>query len=206
MLWPQILAFGLPILGALGILFYERSYSRRIKKPLTRVESLRELRPFNVSTPRRVRLSRRGATIALMTTVFGVVGFLISSLTFYKIAIAGVSMQAIPAVVIVLMFDCVSLVFAWFLVNDCKLVKEGQFSLGVVVDASVGGIYSWGIVYDFLDHSGRIVRGGSLRRVFTANWNNFGVGSQVPIVYLPEDPSRNSLYASMAWTADAGRA
>src|ERR1700730_6605770 len=125
MLLPLLLVFGPPILGTLGILFYERSYSRRIKKPLTSVESLRELRPFNVSTPRRVRLSRRGAAIALMSTVFGVVGLLISSVVFYKIAIADVSMQAIPVVVTVLIFDCVFLVFAWFLVKDCKLVQEG---------------------------------------------------------------------------------
>lgn len=204
MLLPLLLVFGLPILGALGILFYERSYSRRIKKPLTSAEALRELRPFSVSTPRRVRLSRRGAVLALMSTVFGVVGFLISSLLSYKIAIAGMSMPALPAVVTVLIFDSAVLVFPWLLMKDHKLVKEGQFAMGVVVDARVGRIYSFDIVYDFLDHSGRIVRGGSLRRVFTASWNNFGVGSQVPIVYLSQDPSRNSLYTSMAWTVDPG--
>ena len=205
MLLPLLLVFGIPILAGLGILSYARSYSRRIREPLTSVESLRGPSPFDSNTPRRVRLSRRGAVLALMSTAFGMVGLFVSSAAFYKIAIAGLSMQNIPVVVIVLIFDCAALVFPWLLLKDRKLIREGKFSEGVVVNARVGGIYSFNIVYDFLDHSGRIVRGGSLRRVFTANWGNFGVGSRVPIVYLPEDPSRNSLYASMAWTVDAGR-
>ena len=202
MLLPLFLVFGIPILGVLGILSYARSYSRRIKKPLTSVESLRKSSPFDSSTPRRVRLSGRGAVLALMSIAFGVVGLFVSSAVFYKIAIVGLTMENIPAVVMVLIIDCAVLVFPWLLLKDRKLIREGKFSAGVVVDARVGGIYSYAIVYDFLDHSGRIVRGGSLRRVFTANWTNWGVGSRVPIVYLIEDPSRNSLYASMAWTVD----
>ena len=197
-----LLVFGIPILGILGILSYARNYSRRIKKPLTSVEALRTSSPFDSTTPRRVRLSPRGAVLAVMSTAFGVVFLFVSSATFYKIMIDGLSMESIPAVVGVLMFDCAVLVFPWLLLKDRKLIREGKFSVGVVVDARVGGIYSFAIVYDFLDQSGRIVRGGSLRRVFTANWPNWGVGSRVPIVYLIEDPSRNSLYASMAWSVD----
>lgn len=203
-LLPSLLVFGISILGVLGILSYARNYSRRIKKPLTSVEALRESSPFDSTTPRRVRLSPRGAVLAVMSTAFSVVGLFVSSAAFYKIAIAGLSMQNIPVVLIVLIFDCAVLVFPWLLLKDRKLIREGKFSVGVVVDARVGGIYSFAIVYDFLDHGGRIVRGGSLRRVYTAHWSSFGVGSRVPIVYLPEDPSQNSLYASMAWTVDPG--
>lgn len=204
MLLPLLLSFGIPILGVLGILSYARNYSRRIKKPLTSVEALRRSSPFDSTTPRRVRLSPRGAVLAVMSTAFGVIGLFVSSAAFYKIVTAGLSMQNIPVVPAVLMFDCAALVFPWLLLKDRKLIREGKFSVGVVVDARVGGIYSFAIVYDFLDQSGRIVRGGSLRRVYTDNWSNFGVGSRVPIVYLLEDPSRNSLYASMAWTVDQG--
>ena len=140
----------------------------------------------------------------VMSTAFGVVGLFVSSVAFYRIATAGLSTQNIPVVVIVLIFDCAVLVFPWLLLKDRKLIREGNSSVGVVVNARVGGIYSFNIVYDFLDHSGRIVRGGSPRQVFTANWSNFGVGSRVPIVYLLENPSRNSLYASMAWIVDPG--
>jgi hypothetical protein len=143
--------------------------------------------------------------IAVISAAFGVVGFFISLIVLYKTAIAGVSIRGIPSVVIVLLFDCVVVFLAWLLLDDHKLAKKGQFCRGIVVDASLRGVYSFGVVYDFLDHSGRVVRGGSLRRVFTGNWDNFfGAGSHVPIVYLPEDPSRNSLYASMAWTVDVG--
>lgn len=70
----------------------------------------------------------------------------------------------------------------------------------------MGGIKSWGLFYDFLDGSGQVIRGNSLRSFYTVALagaagagDYFGVGSYVPVLYRADNPSRNALYVSFAW-------
>lgn len=198
-LLPLALVFGVPVAGIIALLIYELNYARNSKVPLTGLESLKELPPHPAPTAGRPRLSRRGTTLAFMSSAFGFVGCGISWAIFHNIARNGFDVAAVPAVIAILLFDCVFLVFAAMLAWDYFLVANGRFSVGVVVAARVGVIYSWDIIYDFVDHEGCVVRGGSPRRVFTADRSDFGVGSHVPIVYLSESSSRNSLYISLAW-------
>jgi len=91
-----------------------------------------------------------------------------------------------------------------------RLLLTGHLTTGMVVAATIRPITSWGLSYDFLDESGRVVRGSSLRRFYTSALARcfdaagmqtyFGIGSFVPVLYRSDDSLRNALYVSWPWT------
>jgi hypothetical protein len=126
-----------------------------------------------------------------------------------RIASTGITQAAVPAVVMVLLVDLVPIGFVVLLHRTYKLLQTGQFTTGIVVGAKVGAIKSRGLFYDFLDGSGQVVRGSSLRSFYTvalargfhgaSAGDCFGVGSYVPVLYRADDPARNVPYVSYPW-------
>jgi hypothetical protein len=206
------------ILISLGVLFicnlcfvvYMLVRTPKLKKPLTSAETLKVSPYFNASLIRRPRLSSQGKWIVVMAVAFGAVAIAISLALGWKIVTAGLTREALPAVAAVVIFDLVPLVFVAILYRAHRLVATGHFATGLVVAASVGAIKSWGLFYDFLDSSGQVVRGHSLRSFYTVALlrsfygedvgNYFGVGSYVPVLYRADDSARNALYVSFPWT------
>jgi hypothetical protein len=180
-----------------------------LNKPITAIDTLRAAPPFNVVTPRRPRLTVRGKVLVVMAVAFGAVAALVSLAMVVRIAGAGVSAAAMPAIVMASLIDLVPIGFVVLLHRTYRLLLAGQFATGVVVSATVGGIKSWGVTYDFLDGKGQVIRGRSLRSFYTVALarafdgatlgDYFGIGSYVPVLYRADNPARNALYVSYAW-------
>ena len=144
-----------------------------------------------------------------MTVAFGVVATLVSVALVWRIASFGITEAAVPAIGMILLIDLVPIGFGLALHRTYKFLLTGQFATGIVVAAKVGGIKSWGIIYDFLDGSGQVIRGSSLRSFYTvalahgfhgaSAGDYFGVGSYIPVLYRANNPARNALYVSYAW-------
>ena len=183
--------------------------SSKLKKPLTAVDTLKAAPPFKVTAVRQPRLTARGKVLVLMTVAFGLVAILVSLALISGIGRTGLTPASVPAVVMISFIDLVPIGFAVSLHLTRKLLLNGQFATGIVVAAQVGGIKSWGVFYDFLDGSGQVIRGSSLRSFYTVALarafhgatlgDYFGVGSYVPVLYRTDNPARNALYVSYAW-------
>jgi len=103
----------------------------------------------------------------------------------------------------------IAVAFVTLLHRTYKFVLTGHFATGIVVAAKIGSITSWGLFYDFMDGSGKVVRGSSSRRFYTVALarcfhgaeigNYFAVGSYVPVLFRADDSSRNALYVSFPW-------
>ena len=145
----------------------------------------------------------------LMTVAFGLVATLVSLALIWQIVHAGLTKAAVPAVVMSFLIDSVPIGFGVSLHRTRRFLLTGQFATGIAVAATVGGIKSWGVIYDFLDGSGRVIRGSSLRSFYTvalarafhgaSAGDYFAVGCYVPVLYCADNPARNALYVSYAW-------
>jgi hypothetical protein len=204
-----LIAMGLLSICIPGFVLYTVVRTRKLDRPLTAVQTLRAAPPFNVDTPRRPRLTARGKVLVFMTVAFGLVAVLVSLALISAIARTGLTLSSMPAIGTILLFDLVPIGFGVSLHRTRKFLLTGQFASGIVVAAKVGGIKSWGLFYDFLDGSGQVVRGSSLRSFYTVALaraihratlgDYFAVGSYVPVLYRAENPARNALYVSYAW-------
>lgn len=180
-----------------------------MNKPLTSVETLEAAPPFQVNVTGQPHLTARGKVLVLMTVAFGLVAALVSLALIWQLAHTGLTKAALPAVVMSLLIDSVPIGFGVLLRRTRQFLLTGQFATGIVVAATVGGIKSWGVIYDFLDGSGRVIRGSSLRSFYTvalarafhgaSAGDYFAVGSNVPVLYAADNPVRNALYVSYAW-------
>ena len=184
-------------------------FAPTLNKPLTAVDTLKAAPPFHVNAVRRPRLTARGKVLVLMTVAFGVVAILVSLAPISAIGRTGLTPASVPAVVMILLIDLVPIGFGAVLHRTRQFLLTGEFATGIVVASSIGGIKSWGVVYDFLDGNGQVIRGSSLRSFYTVALarafdgatlgDYFGVGSYVPVLYRAEDAARNALYVSYAW-------
>jgi hypothetical protein len=181
----------------------------KLNKALTAVDTLKAAPPFKVAAVRRPRLTARGKVLVLLTVAFGLVAILVSLALISGVGRTGLTPASVPAVVMISLVDLVPIGFGVSLHRTRKFLQSGQFATGIVVAAQVGGIKSWGVFYDFLDGSGRVMRGSSLRSFYTVALarafhgatlgDYFGVGSYVPVLYCRDNPARNALYVSYAW-------
>jgi len=177
--------------------------------PLTAAATLSAAPAFKVNAVRQPRLTARGKVLVLMTVAFGMVATLVSLALIWQIAHTGLTKAAVPAVVMSLVIDSVPIGFGLSLHRTRRFLLTGQFATGIVVAATVGGIKSWGVIYDFLDGSGRVIRASSLRSFYTvalarafhgaSAGDYFAVGCYVPVLYCADNPARNALYVSYAW-------
>ena len=184
-------------------------HTPKLNIPLTSPETLKAAPPFNSNVIRRPRLTSRGRWIVVMAVAFGAVFTAVSLSLVWRIATTGLTKAVLPAVVTVLIFDLVPVVFVVLLHRTHKFLLTGHFATGIVVAATIGSIKSWGLFYDFLDESGEVVRGSSSRSFYTValtrcfygaeEGNYFGVGSYVPVLFRADDSSRNALYISFPW-------
>ncbi len=205
----MIMAMGLFLAGNLGFLVYMPVRSPKLDRPLTSAESLKAAPNSNSGVTRHPRLTSRGKCIVVMVTVFGAVATLVSLALGWRLASTGITQAALAAVVMVLSVDLVPVIFVALLHRTYKLVLAGHFATGIAVVVKVGAIKSWGLFYDFLDGSGQVVRGNSLRSFYTVALarafhgdtagDYFGVGSYVPVLYRQDKPPRNALYVSLPW-------
>jgi hypothetical protein len=74
------------------------------------------------------------------------------------------------------------------------LATTGRLTNGIVVGVRPGSKSSTWVYYDFLNDQGVVTRGKSS----ILSWK-VAVGSSVEVLYLPDDPERNSLRQSMYW-------
>jgi hypothetical protein len=205
-----LISLGVLFICNLGFVVYMLVRTPRLQKPLTCAETLKVSPQFNASLIRHPRLTSQGKWIVVMAVAFGAVAIAISVALGWKIVTAGPTREALPAVAAVGIFDLAPLVFVAILYRTHRLVATGHFAAGLVVAARVGAIKSWGLFYDFLDGSGQVVRGHSLRSFYTVALlrafygedlgGYFGVGSYVPVLYRADDSARNALYVSFPWT------
>lgn len=75
------------------------------------------------------------------------------------------------------------------------LAAIGRLTNGIVVGIRPGSKSTW-VYYDFLNDQGVVTRGKSS----ILSWKVV-LGSSVDVLYLPDDPERNSLRQSMYWQA-----
>jgi hypothetical protein len=205
-----LIAMALLMTGNLAFIVYMLVRSPRLNKPLTSPDILRAARHFSSPTIRHPRLSSRGKWLVVMAVAFGAVATAISLPLAWRIATTGLTKAALPALVIVLIFDLVPVAFAVLLYATYKFALKGHLTTGIVVAATIRPITAWGLFYDFLDESGQVVRGSSLRRFYTValarcfdgagDTDYFGIGSCVPVLYRANDSSRNALFVSWPWT------
>jgi hypothetical protein len=194
----------------LGVVVYMLARTRKLDKPLTAREALRAAPPFKVDAIRQARLTARGKVLVIMTAAFGLVAIVVSMALIARIASTGLNPELVPAVVMILLVDLVPVGFGMVLYRTREFLLNGQIATGIVVEAKVGGIKSWDLFYDFLDGSGHVIRGSSLRSFYTVALarafhgatlgDYFAVGSYVPVLYRAEKPERNALYVSFAWS------
>jgi hypothetical protein len=91
-------------------------------------------------------------------------------------------------------------IFALGLKRDRELITQGRLAAGRVIGIASGGRrYSRRCYYDFLDAIGQVRRGSSWLHWYCAQHTT--VGSVVQVIYLPEDPARNSLLLALSWRA-----
>jgi hypothetical protein len=90
------------------------------------------------------------------------------------------------------------LIFALGLKRDRELITQGRFAAGRVIGIASGGRqYSRRCYFDFLDAAGQVRRGSSWLHWYFARQT--AVGSVVQVIYLPDDPARNSLLLALSW-------
>jgi hypothetical protein len=195
----------------LAFVVYVLVRTPKLNKPLTSAETLKAAPHFNSNLIRHPRLTSWGKVIVVMAVAFGAVFTAVSLVEGWQIATTGLTTASLPAVVTVLIFDLVPVAFVALLYRTYKFVLTGHFATGIVVAAKIGSMRSWGLFYDFLDGSGKVVRGSSSRSFYTVALarcfygadmgNYFGVGSYVPVLFRADDSSRNALYVSFPWAA-----
>jgi len=78
--------------------------------------------------------------------------------------------------------------------RDFVLATTGRLTNGVVVGVRPGSKSSTWVYYDFLNDQGVVTRG----KASVLSWEVV-LGSSVEVLYLPDDPERNSLRHSMYW-------
>jgi hypothetical protein len=203
------MVMGLLFICNLSFVVYMLVRKPKLNKPLTSAETLKAAPPFNSNVNRHPRLTSWGKVIVVMAVAFGAVATAVSLILGWRIVTTGLTKAALPAVVIVLLFDLVPVAFVALLHRTYKLVLTGHFATGIVVAAKIGSIRSWGLFYDFLDESGKVVRGSSSRSFYTVALarcfydadmgNYFGLGSYVPVLFRADDSSRNAPYVSFPW-------
>jgi Protein of unknown function (DUF3592) len=74
------------------------------------------------------------------------------------------------------------------------LVTTGRLTNGIVAGVRPGSKSSTWVYYDFLNDQGVVTRGKSS----ILSWK-VAIGSSVEVLYLPDNPERNSLRQSMYW-------
>lgn len=87
----------------------------------------------------------------------------------------------------------------WELIRDRALLAHGQMTAGLVIatTGARGRRDSVRVFYDFIDARGEVRRGtSSVRQPLPEGIN---VGAFVPVVFLPQNPARSALYASLSW-------
>jgi hypothetical protein len=204
-----LMVMGLLFICNLCFVVYMLVRTPKLNKPLTSAETLKTAPHFNSNAIRHPRLTSWGKVIAVMAVAFGAVAAAVSLALGWRIVTTGLTKAALPAVVIVLIFDLVPVAFVALLHRTYKLVLMGHFATGIVVAAKIGSIRSWGLFYDFFDGSGQVVRGSSSRSFYTVALARcfhgadvgtyFGVGSYVPVLFRADDSSRNAPYVSFPW-------
>jgi hypothetical protein len=205
-----LLAMGPLFVATFYLIVYMLVRAPRLNKPLSSADTLKGAPHFSSPVIRHPRLTSRGRWIVVMAAAFGTVATPVSLALGWQIATRGLSMAALLTVPTVLVLDLVPLVFVVLLYRTYRFLLTGQLTTGMVVAATIRPITSWGLFYDFLDGSGQVVRGSSLRRFYTVALAGafdgasietyFGVGSFVPVLYRSDDSSRNALYVSWPWT------
>jgi len=78
--------------------------------------------------------------------------------------------------------------------RDFVLATIGRLTNGVVVGVLAGPKTSMSVYYDFLNDQGIVTRGKS-----SINSSKFILGSSVEVLYLPDNPQRNSVRQSIYW-------
>lgn len=204
-----LVVLGLLLIGNLCFIVYVLVRTPKLNKPLTSDETLKAAPHFSSNVIRHPRLTSRGKWIVVMAVAFGAVFTAVSLALAWRIATTGLTKAALPAIVLVLLFDLAPVAFVTLLHRTYKFVLTGHFATGIVVAAKIGSITSWGLFYDFMDGSGKVVRGSSSRRFYTVALarcfhgaeigNYFAVGSYVPVLFRADDSSRNALYVSFPW-------
>jgi len=203
-----LIAMGVLFAGNVCFIVYMLVRTPRLNKPLTSAETLRGAPHFSSPVVRHPRLTSRGKWIVVMAVAFGAVFAAVSFALGWRIATAGFTKAALPALVTVFICDLAPLGFVVLLYRTYRFILRGQLTTGIVVAATVGPIKSWGLFYDFLDGDGQVVRGSSLRSFYTVALARcfygpvgtyFGLGSHVPVLYWADDSSRNALYISWPW-------
>jgi hypothetical protein len=200
---------GLLFIGSLCLVVYLLVRTPNLNKPLTSAETLKAAPHFDSNIIRHPRLTSWGKAIVVMAVAFGGVAAAVSLALGWRIATTGLTNAALPAVVTVLILDLVPVAFVALLHGTYKLVLTGHFATGIVVAAKIGSVRSSGLVYDFLDGTGKVIRGSSSRSFYTVALarcfygadmgNYFGMGSYVPVLFRADDSSRNAPYVSFPW-------
>jgi hypothetical protein len=204
-----LIAMGVLMAAYLCFIVYMLVRTPRLNKPLTSADTLRAAPVFRADAVRHPRLSSRGKWIVVMAVAFGAVATPGSLALGWRIATTGLTPAALPAIVMMLIFDLVPAGFVVLLYRTYRFLLTGELTTGVVVAGTIGAVTSWGLIYDFLDGSGRVVRGSSPRSFYTVALARcfdgadaggyFGVGSHVPVLYRADDSFRNALYVSWPW-------
>ncbi|HXY98081.1 MAG TPA: hypothetical protein VEH00_14045 [Steroidobacteraceae bacterium] len=204
-----LIAMGVLMAANLCLIAYLLTRTPRLNKPLTSADTLKAAPIFRADAVRHPRLSSRGKWIVVMAAAFGTVATACSLALGWRIATTGLTPVALPAMVMILIFDLVPAGFVVLLYRTYRFLLTGELTTGIVVAATIRPVTSWGLIYDFLDSSGRVVRGSSRRSFYTVALarcfdgagagDYFGVGSHVPVLYRADDSSRNALYVSWPW-------
>ena len=74
------------------------------------------------------------------------------------------------------------------------LATTGRLTNGIVIGVRAGSKSSTWVYYDFLNDQGVVTRGKSS----IPSWKVV-LGSSLEVLYLPDNPERNSLRQSMYW-------
>jgi hypothetical protein len=193
----------------LCLIVYVLTRAPRLNKPLTPADTLRAAPGFRTDAVSRPRLSSRGKWIIVMAAAFGAVAAASSLALGWRVATRGLTQAALPAIVMMLIVDLVPAGFVVLLYRTYRFLLTGELTTGIVVAATIRPVTSWGLIYDFLDGNGQVVRGSSRRSFYTVALarcfdgagagDNFGLGSHVPVLYRADDSSRNALYVSWPW-------
>jgi len=92
-------------------------------------------------------------------------------------------------------------VFVYSLRRDRELIMKGQLAPGRVIGIVSGGRKnSLRYYYDFADAAGEVRRGSSWLQKYSPH--GITVGSPAHVVYLTDDPTRNSLLLALSWRVE----